>query len=62
MSSAIQGEKENPVVTLKAQAYNFNFETLKAQAISKEGWDEINRGFTAFKDLPRMRFAITRKI
>lgn len=60
MSSSTSEEKKNPVVTLKAQAYNFNFETLKAKAVSKGGWNEINRGFTAFKDLPRMRFIINK--
>lgn len=57
MSSSTQ---KNPVVTLKAQAYNFNFETLKAKAVSKGGWNEINCGFTAFKDLPRMGFIINK--
>lgn len=60
MNGSTSEEKESPVVTLKAQAEKFNFETLKAEAVSKEGWDEINRGLTAFKDLPRMRFIINK--
>lgn len=57
MNSFIPEEKENPVVTLKAQAGNFNFSMLRAG----EGNFEANSGHQAYEDIDRMNFVISGK-
>ncbi|TVS84708.1 hypothetical protein COM43_004685, partial [Wolbachia pipientis] len=57
MNSFIPEEKENPIVTLKAQAEKFGFSRLKAGKDNAEA----NSGNTAFCDLRRMDFVINKK-
>ncbi|WP_265021935.1 hypothetical protein [Wolbachia endosymbiont (group A) of Icerya purchasi] len=57
MSSSISEEKENPVVTLRAQAEKFDFSKLRAGKDNAEA----NSGSTAFCDLRRMDFVINKK-
>ncbi|WCR57784.1 hypothetical protein [Wolbachia endosymbiont of Ctenocephalides felis wCfeJ] len=57
MSSSISEEKENPVVTLKAQAEKFDFSMLRAD----EKNTLANSGETMFLDFYRMNFVINRE-
>ncbi|WP_264338122.1 hypothetical protein [Wolbachia endosymbiont (group A) of Cheilosia soror] len=57
MSSSISEEKENPVVTLRAQAEKFGFSKLRAGKDNAEA----NSGNTAFLDFQRMDFVINGK-
>lgn len=57
MSSSISEEKENPIVTLKAQAEKFGFSRLRAGKDNAEA----NSGNTAFLDFQRMDFVINKK-
>ncbi|MGL9718413.1 MAG: hypothetical protein ACR5K9_07130 [Wolbachia sp.] len=50
--------KENPIVTLKAQAKKFDFSKLRAEEDNKEA----NSGVTMYADFPRMNFVINEKI
>ncbi|QMV46272.1 hypothetical protein HC358_04415 [Wolbachia pipientis] len=58
MNSFIPEEKENPIVTLKAQAEKFGFSSLRA------GKDNAgaNSGATMYVDLPRMKLVIQNKV
>ncbi|WP_250295480.1 hypothetical protein [Wolbachia endosymbiont of Oedothorax gibbosus] len=57
MNNFIPEEKENPIVTLKAQAEKFDFSKLRAGKDNAEA----NSGNTAFCDLRRMDFVINKK-
>ncbi|WP_250296597.1 hypothetical protein [Wolbachia endosymbiont of Oedothorax gibbosus] len=61
MNSFIPEEKENPIVTLKAQAEKFDYSKLRAKAKTEEGLHEISCGLLAFKDINRMDFVINGK-
>ncbi|MBC6686149.1 hypothetical protein H9I48_02725 [Wolbachia pipientis] len=58
MNSFIPEEKENPIVTLKAQAGKFGFSRLKAGKDNAEA----NSGATMYVDLPRMKLVIQNKV
>ncbi|WP_265026151.1 hypothetical protein [Wolbachia endosymbiont (group A) of Bibio marci] len=57
MSSSTPEEKENPIVTLRAQAEKFDYSKLRAGKDNAEA----NSGNTAFCDLRRMDFVINKK-
>ncbi len=57
MNRFIPEEKENPIVTLRAQAEKFDFSKLRAGKDNAEA----NSGNTAFCDLRRMDFVINGK-
>ncbi|MFP3020271.1 MAG: hypothetical protein ACEY3F_02835 [Wolbachia sp.] len=57
MNNFIPEEKENPVVTLRTQAEEFDFSKLRAGKDNAEA----NSGNTAFCDLRRMDFVINKK-
>ncbi|WP_341821023.1 hypothetical protein [Wolbachia endosymbiont (group A) of Myopa testacea] len=58
MNSFIPQEKENPIVTLKAQAEKFGFSRLRAGKDNAEA----NSGATMYVDLPRMKLVIQNKV
>ncbi|MDR0773671.1 MAG: hypothetical protein LBE46_05165 [Wolbachia pipientis] len=58
MNSFIPEEKENPIVTLKAQAEKFGFSRLRAGKDNAEA----NSGATMYVDLPRMKLVIQNKV
>lgn len=57
MNNSIQEKKGNPVVTLKAQAKEFNFSKLR---VSKEN-TLANSGEQMYEDFRRMKFIINGK-
>lgn len=57
MNSFIPEEKENPVVTLKAQAEKFGFSKLRADESNKSA----NSGEQMYKDFQRMDFIVNDK-
>ncbi|WP_038248398.1 hypothetical protein [Wolbachia endosymbiont of Glossina morsitans morsitans] len=58
MNSSTPKEKENPIVTLRAQAEKFGFSRLRAGKDNAEA----NSGATMYVDLPRMKFVIQNKV
>ncbi|MBS9529316.1 hypothetical protein E0495_06480 [Wolbachia pipientis] len=58
MNSSTPKEKENPIVTLRAQAEKFGFSRLRAGKDSAEA----NSGATMYVDLPRMKLVIQNKV
>ncbi|MDX5496840.1 MULTISPECIES: hypothetical protein [unclassified Wolbachia] len=58
MNSSTPKEKENPIVTLRAQAEKFGFSRLRAGKDNAEA----NSGATMYVDLPRMKLVIQNKV
>ncbi|WP_353282811.1 hypothetical protein [Wolbachia endosymbiont (group A) of Pogonocherus hispidulus] len=58
MNNFIPEEKENPVVTLRTQAEEFDFSKLRAGKDNAEA----NSGATMYVDLPRMKLVIQNKV
>lgn len=58
MNGSTPKEKENPIVTLRAQAEKFGFSRLRAGKDNAEA----NSGATMYVDLPRMKLVIQNKV
>lgn len=58
MNGSTPKEKENPIVTLRAQAEKFGFSRLRAGKDNAEA----NSSATMYVDLPRMKLVIQNKV